>query len=528
MNSQAGLHRGLHRFASTSNLCRFWIQTKVSMDGYQQQLVMQAERRLGATLAGKYHLQQLLGLGGMAAVYKATSPEGPCVAVKVLHRLLCVEPAIRSRFRREAYVANRVNHEGVVRVIDDGVDEEGALFLVMDLLEGAPLDAVWEKHDRRLSPTAVLVLAEQVLEVLKVAHGAGIVHRDIKPENIYVTRRGHVKLLDFGVAHVAPTHGTTAVTGTGATLGTPAFMAPEQALGKATNPEGATDLYSLGAVMFTLSAGRYVHEAPTVNLMLIQRATEPAPGLGTVAPELPGALVTIVDRALAFSKEDRWQGASAMLREVRSALATSQHQPGLLAGLLDSFSAETTEGSDLASVPTMAAASDDDPPLARTVAEEEDSHEACDVSQSKNEASLQTPRSEVSVREWSQQPPKRSRWLALGSGVGIALVVGVAGGSLAARSEPQQQPQRVDVDPTTVSIPAIEPAVTSDVGGKTLRDTPAASSTASAPAEVVVPSPRPTGRRSTAVTKAATKAVTSGSVQPSSSGPAPYNPYGHQ
>lgn len=150
-----------------------------------------AKERLGRTLRQKWRLESLLGVGGMAAVYGATHRNGKRVAVKVLHADVAMNPELRSRFLREGYVANAVDHPGAVSVIDDDVDEDGTVYLVMELLEGETLESRWERKKRRLDPQEVLSITDKLLDVLGAAHGKGIIHWFVKTPNPPSTRWVH-------------------------------------------------------------------------------------------------------------------------------------------------------------------------------------------------------------------------------------------------------------------------------------------------------------------------------------------------
>jgi len=277
-----------------------------------------AKQRIGTTLKDKWRLDELIGVGGMAAVYSATHRNGNRVAVKMLHAELSVEGEIRSRFLREGYVGNKVEHPGAVKVSDDDVTEDGAVFLVMELLQGETLAHRFERKARSLSIEEVLLISDQVLDVLTAAHEKQIVHRDIKPDNIFLTRDGGVKLLDFGIARLRELSQTNA-TRSGSTMGTPAYMAPEQARARWDEVDTRTDLWAVGATMFKLLTGRVVHVAETINEQLLAAMTQPAPPLATLVPTAPCPVVEIVDRALAFNRIDRWIDAPAMQRAVREA-----------------------------------------------------------------------------------------------------------------------------------------------------------------------------------------------------------------
>jgi serine/threonine-protein kinase len=278
-----------------------------------------AMARVGTTLKDKWTLDKLVGVGGMAAVYSATHRNGIRVAVKILHAELSVSTEIRSRFLREGYVANKVDHPGAVVVLDDEVAEDGAVFLVMELLEGETLAERLERKTQRLAVDEVLLVADQMLDVLTSAHAKNIVHRDIKPDNVFITLSGSIKLLDFGIARLREISAPPSSTRTGALMGTPAYMAPEQARARWDDVDARTDLWSVGATMFKLITGRPVHEAETINEQLLSAMTNPAPSIGTLAPGLSIPVVDVIDRALAFDKADRWPDAPTMQAAVRAA-----------------------------------------------------------------------------------------------------------------------------------------------------------------------------------------------------------------
>lgn len=289
--------------------------------------VMRAHMRTKKTLRGKWHLDRLLGVGGMAAVYAATHRNGTRAAVKILHPELSVHGHAKSRFLKEGYVANKVHHPGVVRVLDDDVAEDGSIYLVMELLDGESLEARRVRKGGTLGVDEVLSIADQILDVLAVAHEKGVVHRDIKPENIFLTRDGVVKVLDFGIARLRELSTASTATQTGTTMGTPAFMAPEHARGLWDEVDAQSDLWSVGATMFALATGRMVHEARTANELLVAAVTQKAPKVKAVDPELPTPLAEVVDTALAYEKADRWPNARAMQEGVRTAYDRIRHAP---------------------------------------------------------------------------------------------------------------------------------------------------------------------------------------------------------
>jgi serine/threonine-protein kinase len=285
-------------------------------------LTRRALARVGQVLREKWRIDRLLGLGGMAAVYEGTHRNGKRGAVKMLHVELSTDEDARRRFLQEGYAANRVQHPGVVSVLDDDVAEDGSVFIVMELLDGRSLGAVAEAQPgERLDLGTTLGVAAQVLDVLAAAHDRGVVHRDLKPENLFLTREGTVKVLDFGLARLAEHQRGATATRTGNAMGTPAVMAPEQALGNWAEVDARTDLWALGATLFTLLSGRLVHQAGTVQQLMLAAMTKPAPPLRSAQPEVPAAVAAVIDRALAFEREDRWPDAASMAQALREAAA---------------------------------------------------------------------------------------------------------------------------------------------------------------------------------------------------------------
>ena len=221
--------------------------------------------RVGTVVRDKWHLDRILGIGGMAAVYAATHRNGSTAALKVLHPQYAAQPHIVERFLREAYIANKAAHNGIVEVRDDEVDDNGVPFLVMELLEGQSVADRADANGGRLPAGEALWVGRQLLSVLEAAHAQGIVHRDIKPDNLFWTKQGKIKVLDFGIARLredTPSRRTR----TGTVFGTPGYMAPEQALGRWQDVDARTDLWAVGATIFNLLTGQSVHEGrPTTS-----------------------------------------------------------------------------------------------------------------------------------------------------------------------------------------------------------------------------------------------------------------------
>ncbi len=291
-----------------------------------------AQKRVGAVLDEKWTLETLIGSGGMGAVYSARHRNGARAAVKILHPELARLPDVRERFLREGYAANRVEHRGVVQVLDDDIvktgDDEGSAYLVMELLEGESLqDRVM--RGPKLTERELLEVMEAVVDVLAAAHAHGVIHRDLKPENIFLARDPEregvrVKVLDFGLARLTEASG---VTNAGIAVGTPSFMSPEQAAGRSTDIDGRTDIFALGATVFRIVTGRRIHDADNLVQLVVLMASNPAPALRTIAPSVSESFADVVDRALTFEREDR-PDANAMQTIVRAALEVANPDDG--------------------------------------------------------------------------------------------------------------------------------------------------------------------------------------------------------
>jgi eukaryotic-like serine/threonine-protein kinase len=284
--------------------------------------------RIGTVVSGKWTIDARIGSGGMATVYAATHRNGHRVAIKVLHAQLSRDEATRARFLREGYVANAVGHPGVVHVEDDGLMDDGAAFLVLDLLEGDTVEARRHRVGGAMPVEEVLEIAEQALDALGAAHDKGIIHRDLKPENLFVCNGGDVKILDFGLARMKSTQ--TETTKTGVTIGTPAFMPPEQARGSRDDVDARSDVWGLGATLFTALTGTFVHDADTLHEQLVANATKRARSVRELAPHVSAAVAVVIDRALELEKADRWASAGEMQRALRAARAPRSDSGELL------------------------------------------------------------------------------------------------------------------------------------------------------------------------------------------------------
>ncbi len=310
-----------------------------------------SNRRVGTVIRGKYRVDTFLAQGSMSNVYAATHRNGSRVALKILHPALARDPAMCERFRREGYFANSIGHSGVVRAIDDDVTEDGSAFLVMELLEGETLEMRRRRTGGKLPLPIVLTAADHILDILAAAHAREVVHRDLKPDNVFVTRAGDVKVLDFGVARWNDGKSFSDMTGVGMVLGTPAYMPPEQALGRREDVDAQSDLWAVGATMFAMLSGELVHEGGDAKAKLIATARTPARKLKDVAPDVPRSVAAVVDRALAFDKKERWADATAMREALRWARMSLEGATPFDADLRD-------PAGDTAPVPTRRSADD--------------------------------------------------------------------------------------------------------------------------------------------------------------------------
>ncbi len=265
----------------------------------------------GKVLGGRYELQQRLGAGASGVVHAALDRElGRKVAVKLLQRAFLRDEDL-TRFLREAEILARLEHPHVVPIHDRGQSEEGWLYLVMPCLEGETLAARLARGP--LPVSAACQLGAAIGEALAAAHAQGVFHRDVKPSNVFVTSDQRALLLDFGIATRL---GEGSLTVTGTTLGSPWYMAPEQAVGRARNP-GALDVYGLAATLYHALAGRPPYEG-TGHEVLVRLVHEAPPPLAGLRPELPRDLVAIVEKGCERAPERRYAGAAQMVADLRA------------------------------------------------------------------------------------------------------------------------------------------------------------------------------------------------------------------
>src|SRR6516162_5013926 len=275
------------------------------------------ELQEGTLLAGRYEIIKLLGQGGMGAVYKARDTElDRMVALKLIRPELAKNPDILRRFKQELILARQVTHKNVIRIFDLG-QSDGIKFITMDFVEGKDLRALLQERGR-FPPNEAARIMLQICRALEAAHAEHVIHRDLKPQNIMLDQRGRVFVMDFGIARSAHLPGMTQ---TGALVGTPEYMSPEQARGEKLDER--SDIFSLGVIFYEILTGKspYPSDAPLATLWkrMQERVTPPS----QLEPTMPSELNDIVLKALEIEPENRFARAREMAHQLEIWLGPS-------------------------------------------------------------------------------------------------------------------------------------------------------------------------------------------------------------
>jgi serine/threonine protein kinase/tetratricopeptide (TPR) repeat protein len=271
-------------------------------------LMIQLE--IGSVLGYRYEILELLGEGGMGAVYKATDRElDRVVALKVIRPEMASHPEILARFKQELILSHQVTHRNVIRIYDLS-EAQGVKFITMELIEGQNLQSVLEEK-KRLAPEEAVDITRQVCQALEAAHGVGIIHRDLKPQNIMVDAAGRVVVMDFGLARTLRGNGLTQQ---GAFLGTIEYMSPEQAMG--TELDQRSDIFALGLILYELLSGGLPFGSDNALVSLIKRTQEAAVPVSQVMTTIPGALDAIVTKCLERDLNRRYQTVSEVVADL--------------------------------------------------------------------------------------------------------------------------------------------------------------------------------------------------------------------
>jgi serine/threonine protein kinase len=267
---------------------------------------------IGDTL-DQYRVDELLARSGMASIFKATDTfTGETVVLKVPHAHFESDPDFRERFSREEKIGTRLDHPSIVRVF--APKRKTRLYMAMAFVEGKPLRSILDAK-KRLEPKEALSIAIQLCEALVYIHGRGIVHRDLKPENVLVDSEGKIKIIDFGIALDGVTQRLT-WSGMSATIGTPAYMAPEQINGR--RGDARTDIYALGTMLFEITTGELPFRDAAMQTLMRAKILQAPFAPSSFLPSIDAGLESIILRAIERSPKERYHTAQQMLDDLRN------------------------------------------------------------------------------------------------------------------------------------------------------------------------------------------------------------------
>ncbi len=269
---------------------------------------------IGKKLDGLYEVQELIGSGGMANVYKAVSlgqngpvPAGTIVAVKVLRAEYMHDPDLVHRFKNESKAISLLHHPNIVKVYDVSVTDR-LQYIVMEYVNGMTLREYLNERGGRISSRETVHFISQILQALEHAHSNGVVHRDVKPQNIMLLDNGQLRMMDFGIARISRAENQLL---TGKAMGSVHYISPEQARGEATDPK--SDIYSVGVMMYEMLSGKLPFDADNAMDVAIKQISDTPRPLSSVAPDVPRALEEITEKAMAKLPENRYASAREML-----------------------------------------------------------------------------------------------------------------------------------------------------------------------------------------------------------------------
>jgi serine/threonine protein kinase len=277
----------------------------------------------GTLLMERYRLEEMIGEGGMASVYRALDVRtGHHVAVKFLRQEFQANPEFLDRFRREATAASRMSHHNIVNLLDIG-DNPAAPYLVFEYVDGKTLKEIINEHGRLPQGTAVQI-SIRILSALRHAHEAGIIHRDIKPQNILVDKQGYIKVSDFGIARMVGTNTLADMEGKQSVMGSVHYFSPEQARGETTT--FASDLYSVGVVLYEMLTGKVPFEGETPVSVAMQHVQAQAKPVRELAEDITPALEGVVSKAMSKSPNDRYASALLMAQALHDSLLPNKRE----------------------------------------------------------------------------------------------------------------------------------------------------------------------------------------------------------
>ncbi|HRG97863.1 MAG TPA: serine/threonine-protein kinase, partial [Polyangiaceae bacterium] len=284
-----------------------------------------AAKKPGTLICEKWRVERAIRTTDQLAIYEAKDLSGTRVLLKVIHPYKADDATLAARMKREAYVGNRIKHPAIVKVLGDGVTPEGSVAIALEWVEGETLEEYRVRRGGLLPPDEVTAFGITLCEALQAAHDERVIHRDVRPESFVVTKKGELRVSEFSSARViGEAVGDDERTAVGATIGGPAFMSPEQARGQRERVDMRSDVFSLGATLYTLVSGKTVHVADNPLATLLAASREKAkPVRSVVRAQLPDALADAIDRALKFEPSDRFPS----MRTMKNALAKKEGAP---------------------------------------------------------------------------------------------------------------------------------------------------------------------------------------------------------